>query len=152
MEGYYENYLIPAKKVEILINGQRVKDCIFLLDTLPLFAYASQKNQIATVKVKLLDTPLMNTPENIELKAYLLRRILSMSHKKNRMTDIIRYDTIYEYLQVTASTKDSLKHKCKQIRDKVKMLLEFWKKAELIDNYKEEKEGKSFAKVVIYFK
>ena len=149
-EGIFEGYLIPATRVEIILNGQRVKDCIRIIDPLPLFSYASNKNQIASIDISLLDTPLNNTPENIELKAYLLRRILSILNAKNRMRDAIRYDTLYEYLRISAATKDSLKHKRKQIRDKVKILLELWKNTRLIKGYSEEKEGRIFAKVIIY--
>ena len=149
-EAIYENYLIPAKKVSLIVNGQLVKDCIILLDTLPLFAYARQKNQIITVDVKLLDTPLTNTPENIELKAYLIRRISSMSNTKNNMRDVIRYDTLYEYLNITASNDNARKVKHKQIRDKVKKVLDYWMLKKFIKGYKEEKEGRSVTKVTIY--
>lgn len=149
----YVNYLIPSKRVEIILNGQRVKDCIQLLDSLPLFDYASQKNQIASIDIKMLDAPIQNSPENITLKGYLLRRIMAISnskYKKNNMNNVIRYDTIYQYLKVQASTKDLLNHKRKQIRDKVKKLLDFWKKEKLIKNYKEEKEGRVIAKIIIF--
>ena len=74
-DGTIENYLIPAKRVEIVLSGQLIKDCIYLYDTLPLFNYTSKKNQIESVDIKMLDTPLANTPENIILKCYLLKRI-----------------------------------------------------------------------------
>ena len=150
-EADFVGYLVPATRVEIMLNGQRVKDCVHILDQLPLFTYASKKKQIVSIDVKLLNTPLANTPENIELKTYLLRRILSMVNSKNNMSDAIRYDTIYEYLKVKAATNDSLKHKRKQVRDKIKILLNFWKNAKLIKGYEEEKEGKVFVKVLIYF-
>lgn len=149
-EGIFEGYLIPAARVEIILNGQRIKDCIRIIDPLPLFSYANKKNQIASIDISLLDTPLNNTPENIELKAYLLRRILSMSNMKNNMRDVIRYDTIYQYLRITAPNPNQLKKKHKNIRDKTKILLDFWKGEELIKEYKEEREGKTIAKVTIY--
>ena len=149
----YVNYLIPSKRVEIILNGQLIKDCVQLLDSLPLFDYASKKNQVASVDIKMLDAPIQNSPENIALKGYLLRRIMIISnskYKKNNMNNVIRYDTIYQYLKVQASTKDLLNHKRKQIRDKVKKLLDFWKKEKLIKNYKEEKEGRVIAKIIIF--
>ena len=149
-EGIFEGYLIPAARVEIILNGQRIKDCIRIIDPLPLFSYASKKNQIASIDISLLDTPLNNTPENIELKAYLLRRILSMSNAKNNMRDVIRYDTLYDYLRITAPNPNQLKKKHKNIRDKTKILLDFWKGEKLIKDYKEEREGKTIAKIIIY--
>ena len=42
-KAIYINYLIPSKRVEIILNGQLIKDCIQLLDILSLFDYASKK-------------------------------------------------------------------------------------------------------------
>ena len=146
----YINYLIPSKRVEIILNGQLIKDCIQLLDSLPLFYYANKKNQIASVDIKMLDAPIQNSAENIALK---LRRIMAISkskYQKNNMNNVIRYDTIYQYLKIQAPNQNALNVKHKQIRDKVKKLLDFWKKEKLIKNYKEEKEGRVFAKIIIF--
>ncbi len=150
LEGTFENYLIPAKRTEVMLNGQIIKDCIYLYDVLPMFNYASMKNQIASVDIRMLDTPLANTHENIVLKFYVLKRILSISNDKNNMHDVIRYSTVYEYLNIQASNKDLLNHKRKQIRDKIRKLLNYWKGEKLVKDYKEEKEGRTFAKVIIF--
>ena len=96
----------------------------------------------------MLDTPLSNTSENIELKGYLLRRIASLRNSKNNMSDTIRYDTLFEYLRINNSEK-ALRQKHQEIRKKVKQLLDFWIEKGLISSYKEEKEGKSIAKITI---
>ena len=152
-EARFERYLIPAEKAEIILNGQRVKDCIRLLNSLPLFDYASKKKQVVSIDIKMLDTPIQNSSENITLKGYLLRRIMTISkskYKKNNMNNVIRYDTIYQYLKIQAPNQNALKVKRKQIRDKVKKLLDFWKKEKLIKNYREEKEGRVIAKIIIF--
>ena len=144
--------MIPAERVEIMIlNGNETRDCIHLFRTPPLYDYARDKNQIGTIDIKMLDTPLSNTKENIELKGYLLKRIASIKNTKSHMSDTIRYDTIYEYLRIDTNTpdKDFLRHKYMDIRNKVKKLLDFWIKMGLITSYTEEKEGKSIAKVTI---
>ncbi len=150
--GIYKGALIPAERVEIMeLNGQKVTDCIHLLRTPPLYDYARDKNQIGSIDIKMLDTPLSNTKENIELKGYLLKRIASIKNTKSHMSDTIRYDTIYEYLRIDTNTpdKDLLRHKYMDIRNKVKKLLDFWVKMGLITSYTEEKKGKSIAKVTI---
>lgn len=150
--GIYKGALIPAERIEIMeLNGQKVTDCIHLLRTPPLYDYARDKNQIGSIDIKMLDTPLSNTKENIELKGYLLKRIASIKNTKSNMSDTIRYDTIYEYLQIDTNTpdKDLLRHKYQEVRNKVKKLLDFWIKMGLITSYTEEKEGKSIAKVTI---
>ena len=149
-KGIYEGPLIPAERIEVIeLNGQRVTDCIHLFRTPPLYEYARDKNQIGSIEISMLDTPLSNTSENIELKGYLLRRIASLKNSKNNMSDTIRYDTIFEYLRINAPTKEALKKKHQEIKKKVKQLLDFWIEKGLISSYKEEKEGKSIAKITI---
>ena len=149
-KGIYEGPLIPAERIEVIeLNGQRVTDCIHLFRTPPLYEYARDKNQIGSIEISMLDTPLSNTSENIELKGYLLRRIASLKNSKNNMSDTIRYDTLFEYLRINAPTKEALKKKHQEIKKKVKQLLDFWIEKGLISSYKEEKEGKSIAKITI---
>ena len=148
-QATFKNYLIPAEMTELRINGQLVTDGIRLLSRLPLFDYASRKRQVVSIDIKMLDTPLPNTPENIVLKGYLLMRIASIMNSKNNMSDVIRYQTIYDYLKIQAPTPNALKVKHKQIRDKVKKFLDFWKEVKFIKDYKEEKEGRIFAKIII---
>ena len=151
-KGIYTGPMIPAERVEIMmLNGNETRDCIHLFRTPPLYDYARDKNQIGTIDIKMLDTPLSNTKENIELKGYLLKRIASIKNAKSNMSDTIRYDTLYEYLRIdnSISDKDLLRHKYMEIRNKVKKLLDFWIKMGFISSYKEEKEGKSIAKIII---
>ena len=147
--GIYKGYLIPAERIEVIeLNGQKVTDCIHLLRTPPLYEYARDKNQIGTIEISMLDTPLSNTSENIELKGYLLRRIASLRNSKNNMSDTIRYDSLFEYLRINNS-KEALRQKHQEIRKKVRQLLDFWIKKGLISSYEEQKEGKSIAKIII---
>ncbi len=139
----YKGYLIPAERIEVIeLNRQKVTDCIHLLRTTPLYEYARDKNQISTIEISMLDTPLSNTSENIELKEYLLRRIASL------MSDTIRYDSLFAYLRID-NNKEALRQKHQEIRKKVMQLLDFWIKKGLISSYEEQKEGKSIAKIVI---
>ncbi|MBR0167074.1 MAG: hypothetical protein IJQ08_00210 [Synergistaceae bacterium] len=148
--GIYKGYLIPAERIEVIeLNGQKVTDCIHLLRTPPLYEYARDKNQIGSIEISMLDTPLSNTSENIELKGYLLRRIASLRNSKNNMSDTIRYDSLFEYLRIDAPTKEALKKKRQEVRKKVKQFLDFWIEKGLISSYEEQNEGKSIAKIVI---
>ena len=93
----------------------------------------------------MLQAPVNNTTENIELKFYLLRLISSMKNSKSKIKHIIRYDTLYEYLQIETSDK----FKKKDIRDRVKKILSFWVKQGFILGFEEEWEGRNIAKVKI---
>ena len=90
-----------------------------------------------------------NTPQNIELKEYLLQRIMAIKNQKSKMSETIRYETLYDYLRVKAPTRSTLLVKHKKIREKVKLLLEYWQSEKFIRDYKEEKEGKVIAKITI---
>ena len=111
----YKGALIPSERVEIInINGQEVADCIHLFRNSPLYDYADNKNQVGRVSIKMLNAPISNTPENIELKGYLLREISSMINPKSKLKPIIRYDTLYEYLGITSPSEGALRKKKKE--------------------------------------
>lgn len=145
-KGKYEGSLLPSERVEVItLNGQKVVDCIHFLRNSPLYDYAEGKNQISRVNIEMLQAPVNNTTENIELKFYLLRLISSMKNTKSKIKPVFRYDTIYEYLGVENADKTTKK----RIRDRVKEILRFWVEQGFILGFEEEKEGKNIAKVKI---
>ena len=145
-KGKYEGSLLPSEHVEVItLNGQKVVDCIHFLRNSPLYDYAEGKNQISRVNIEMLQAPVNNTTENIELKFYLLRLISSMKNTKSKIKPVFRYDTIYEYLGVENADKTTKK----RIRDRVKEILSFWIEQGFILDFKEEREGKNIAKVKI---
>ena len=99
----YQSSLLPSERIEgIKLNGNEVIDCIHILKKPPLFEYANIKNQVGSVEVKMLNVPIKNTLSNIELKEYLLQRILSIKNPKSNLSPTIKYSTVYEYLRITA--------------------------------------------------
>lgn len=76
--------VLPSKRVEKTINGQKA-DVIYFTDESPLLQIAQVKGQILRYDTALLDVPNQNnTPLVIELKNYILRRIVEI--KKHKMT------------------------------------------------------------------
>jgi len=147
----YFGSLLYIKRIEgVKINGNEVVDCIQVIQSPALYEYAKRKKQIISVDIKMLNIPrFSNTSENIELKEYLLRRIMAIKNPKSRINETIKYQTIYEYLRIEANTRATLLVKYKRIRSKVKKILEFWKSEKFIVDYKEEKEGKLITKITI---
>ena len=92
----------------------------------------------STVDIKMLNTPLSNTSENIVLKCYLLRSIAIAKKKNNKMIKIA-FNDVYSYIGITKSSdensKGALRGKRYDIREKVIKCLDFWKKRELIKTY-----------------
>ena len=70
----YDSNLLNAKRLTVSANGQTT-EAIKILDTPILYDYAERRNQIGRFDVKLLDSPVNKTEENIVLDGYLRRRI-----------------------------------------------------------------------------
>ena len=124
-------------------------DCIRILRKPPLFDYADKKNQVDSVDIKTLKVPIKNTCENIELKEYLLMRILSIKNAKSKLSPTIRYSTVYDYLRIQAATPKALTKKKEKVRKNIITLLDAWISNGFITSYKEEREGRTKAKVSI---
>jgi len=149
-----KGHILDFDLVWATVNGQRVQCMDFSNKTPILYRYANALGQVLRSDLKLLDVPqLQNYPENIELKNYLLHRIeiLLYNTKQKR---IIRYDSIYKLLNVTAKSDTALRMKKRDIRKKVKMCLDYWIKAgqdvknkSKITGYKEIKEAREITKI-----
>ena len=131
----YDSNLLNAKRLTVSANGQTT-EAIKILDTPILYDYAERRNQIGRFDVKLLDSPVNKTEENIVLDGYLRRRILSMKGS-SKLSPTIKYDTVYKQLEITAGSESSLRNKKMKVRNTVKKLLDFYKKGGFIKGYVE---------------
>ena len=131
----YDSNLLNAKRLTVSANGQTV-EAIKMLDTPILYDYAERRNQIGRFDVKLLDSPVNKTEENIVLDGYLRRRILGMKGS-SKLSPTIKYDTIYKQLEISAGSESSLRNKKMKIRNNVKKILDFYKEEGFIKGYVE---------------
>ncbi len=144
----YEGVILPNEVIEdetVSLNGENVRDCVHFLRNSPLYDYADDKNQISRIPVAMLDVPADNDKEFIILKGYLTRRYAEAKNSNSKLGNIIRYDSLFAYIGIDSGNR---KH-TKRIRDKVKLILETWKKAGYITGYEEIKEGRTIAKIKI---
>ena len=144
-----ENYLLPAKITAVSMNGQEVEAFSFM-DEPPLYTYASKKKQISRCDIGLLAADVSMTPENVVIRDYLLEMVTTFKSKKSKLLNVIRYDTLYEYLELTAPTEETLRAKKRDVRAKVRTILNTWTKAGFIEGYEEEFENRTAAKVRIF--
>ena len=147
----FEGYLMPVTYALAKINGQEV-ECWKILDEPPLLTLAGRKGQINKSPVNLLDTGLSFTPDNIVITNYLLEQILTMQNPNSNRNNVILYDTVYDYLCVDAPTANALKQRKSKIRDKVKVILDAWVKADFISGYDELLEGRKIRGLYIKYK
>ena len=149
--GMYKGHLITGSMAEASLNGQ-ITTCLHITETPVLYKYADNCGQVIRYNVKMLNIPsLENSPECIVLKNYLLQQIHVMKNNIHYNRNIL-FETIYELLDIQATSEDSLKHKKKQIRDHVTTCLECWKAENLIEGYEINKKGKSIASVTVFVK
>ena len=143
----YDGSLISGERVTATLNGT-VVECLRLLRTPVLYEYANKKNQIGRFDIKLLNSPINKTEEIITLQGYLYRRILSMKNSSN-LSKTILYDTVYNQLEVTASSDGALRKKKAKVRSQIKKILDYWKQEDFIAGYVENKRGQVIYSVTI---
>ena len=144
-----ENYLLPAKITTVAMNGQEVEAFSFM-DEPPLYTYASKKKQISRCDIGLLAADISTTPENVVIRDYLLERVTTFKSKKSKLLNVIRYDTLYDYLELTAPNDTALRDKKRDVRTKVHTILNAWETAGFIEGYEEEFENRVVAKVRVF--
>lgn len=134
----YEGAIIIGEKLTATtVSGNVVSEVIRILREPVLYTYASKKNQIGRFAIKLLDSPVNKTEENIILQSFLYRHILAI--KGGSLSPTMVYSTIYNQLGIKASSQASMNNKKKKVRDTIKKILAYWKKEGFIKSYKENK-------------
>jgi hypothetical protein len=141
---YYNGPLLMAEKVDAVEMNGNVSSAIHVYRVPILYSYASSKNQIIRYPLKVLDAPISNNTESIVLKSYLARRVEIMRNPNSKIKRVIRYDTLYSTVCPNGDlgpTSTAIKLKKKQIRDKVKKVLDYFIKIKFIKKYGETKKG-----------
>ena len=146
-DGGFRGRLLDFDLIWGIVNGQKIQ-CMDFSEKIPvLYRYADKLGQVIRSDLNMLNIPgLQNYPENIELKNYLLHRLEIDDSSKTR---VIRYDAIYNLLNVTADNPGTLRAKKRDIRQNVKKCLDYWISTGKILGYEEIKEGKEIAKIEI---
>ena len=145
----FSQYLLPMNRMNAVLNGREV-EAYFLIDTPPLFQYASNKRQISLVDMDLLnvhfaeDSPLAgaslnNTPAIIVLKNYLLTRIEGMKNPNNRLQSRkILFTSIYEEL----GEPSPIKQRRQRLRNYTEIYLEYLTQQNYISGYSFTRTGR----------
>ena len=147
----FKGHILPLTYTKATIKGQEC-ECWKILDTPPLLSLADRKNQINRSDPNLLDTGLSITSENITITHYLLEQILTMKNERSNRNCTILYDTLYEYLDVKAPTDATLRAKKRDMRKKVKAILDAWVQSGFISSYGEVLDGKKITGLHIQYK
>lgn len=129
----YDGSLLPMERIQAIINGQTIEAAIHVFRYPPMLDFAKQRKQITAVNIKLLDTPLNKTNENIAIEDYLLEEIARIKNKKrnNKML----YQTICENAGIKSAKQQ------KRAQEKIKKLLKYYQDCGHILSFKEQKDG-----------
>ena len=143
-----EGPVIEGKKATAKVNGVIVE--VYHLSSEPaLYTHADLINQICRLDIKLLNSPVNKNEENITLQGYLLRRINGI--KRGKLSPTILYKSIYEQLNIQATSDGALRKKKLKVRNTVKKILDYLKAHDFIKNYTENIDGQEVRSVTISY-
>ncbi|HHU80975.1 MAG TPA: hypothetical protein GXZ35_06540 [Acholeplasmataceae bacterium] len=147
-EPIIKENLLYIRSVQGKHNGE-LNEWIQILSAPVLYRYANSKNNIARLPIRLLNTPINKNKEILSAQGYLYREILWMKKDQKRKRTIL-YSTLYDFLEVEASTPGALRKKQSVLRKNIKeRILDFWIKEKFISGYEEKKEGRTVTGVKI---
>ncbi|MEE0986731.1 MAG: hypothetical protein U0L03_04320 [Succinivibrionaceae bacterium] len=144
----YEGAVIQGEKATVKVNGVIV-EVYHLLREPALYSYANLKNQICRLDIQLLNSPVNKNGENITLQGYLLRRINGI--KRSKLSPTILYNTIYEQLDIQASSDGALRKKKLKVRNTVKKILDYLKAHDFIKSHTENSHGHEVTGITISY-
>ena len=118
---YIKDKIIPARFVDCTINGQKTT-VIELIAESPLLTIARLKNnQIISYDVELLNIPKQkNTPLNIALKHYAIRRVIETKAHPKQMSPAITFADVLTKCRI-ADADNKKKHR---VRESLKAVFE----------------------------
>lgn len=129
----YWGSLLPFEMVEASVNGKLTEAAIHIFREPPLVSFAKQRGQIATIPMKLLQSPVNKTDANLQLEDYLLERISRFRLK--REPGRILYGTLFK-----AAGIETYKQK-QRAPEKIETYLKYYQQNDFIKGYTMDKEG-----------
>jgi len=112
----YDGNLLPFERQNAIVNGKKVDAAIRVFREPPLTEFAKKRNQITTLPLKLLQSPVNKNDTNLPIEDYLLERIAMA--KNGRGINRILLATLCEECGITSrSQKSKLPNKLKVFMD-----------------------------------
>lgn len=131
----YDSWLLQADRVTALVDGQVVNSAIRILSEPALLKLAKDNKEVTTVPVKMLQSPISQTEDNLLLEDYLIREIAHRKNGKMRKGNRILFENLYKKTGMESKMQKS------RGREKVSALLEHYKSEKWIDDFEIDTEG-----------
>ena len=143
LDGYphfkYDGPLLPFERITAIANGQITEGAIKLFREPPLMSFAKQRQQVTTIDVKLLQSPVDKTDANLSIDDYLIERI-SKAKKSKGDSEKILFKTLYERANITTKKQKQRAPK------KIEKYLEYYQQQNFIKKYTMKTDG-----IIVYF-
>lgn len=123
----YDGSLLPMERVTAVVNGQLAESVIHVFREPPMVTFARDRQQLTTVSLKLLASPISKTNANIQLEDYLIDRIAHMRNGRAKKTMLLA--TIYKNTGATTTKQKQ------RTLPKIKKLLAHYKSCGWIKGY-----------------
>lgn len=111
------------------VGGNYTDSAIEILAEPILFTYAKKSNQINKLNLKLLQTPIQNNEQNINIRGYLIEQIEYMKKSKGKRNTRIDLDSIYTRFNINSDDR----MKKKRTKETIIKILNYWSTEKLDD-------------------
>lgn len=136
----FESNMLNMKKCKCVVNGAEIVGYKLLAKPM-LYDYSQKVGQVISVNIEHLNTKgvMKNSPENIVIKHYLIRRIEILRNDKSSYPNLkkIKKETFLEDCKFDTKYKTQIQ----RYRTRIKKLLDFWISVGYIKGYTEVKKG-----------
>lgn len=137
----YDGSLLPFERITAFVNGKLSEGAIKPFREPPLMSFAKDRQQVTTISVELLQSPVSKTDANLQIDDYLIERISKAKNKKNNKSYCkMLYKTIFEKTHITTSKQKQ------RAPEKIEKYLRYYQKAGFINKYTMQDDG-----ITIYF-
>ena len=135
----YDGALLPAERISSIVNGQLSNASIHLFREPPIVSFAKQRNQITTISIEMLQSPISKTDNNLLIEDYLIERIAKA--KNNNKSHRILFKTFYEHINLPGDSSDQKKHTKQRLPKKVIIYLDYYVEHNYIKSYNIDNDG-----------
>ena len=121
---------LAASIVTAYVDGQLTEGALQVAELPKLFQFSINREQVTTIPIKLLESPISKTKANMTLEDYLIKRISQMNNPKKKVPHKILLSTLYEKCDIKER-----KQRARLVKDKLPALLNHYVKTGYIKSY-----------------
>ena len=138
----YDGPFLPMERTTAVINGKLSDAVIHAFREPPLITFAKERKQITTFNIKLLQSEISKTDNNLAIEDYLIERIAETKNASGKSKKLVINTILIETLCQEVGIKTRMQ-KTRAIKS-IKIYLDHFKKNNFISNYKVDAEKISF--------